>query len=120
MNIEVTDNREACAQYAAQQGVPIPPRALLLQEAEKLITGDRNKTYGTPTQNFQNIADLWNVQFGHLLKDGVKLNGAHVAQALCHVKLARMVAQPKRDNFVDLAGYAACGWEAQADVDAAS
>lgn len=91
----------------------VPARAELLREAETLITGERNESYGTPTQNFDNIAGLWNVQFGHMLKDGQRFTGAHVAQAMSHVKLARMVAQPKRDNWLDLAGYAACGWEAQ-------
>jgi hypothetical protein len=89
----------------------VTPRAEVLREAEKLITGDRNETYGTPTQNFDNIAKLWNVQFRHLLKDGAEFAAADVALAQIHVKMARMVAQPKRDNFVDLAGYAACGWE---------
>jgi hypothetical protein len=91
-------------------------RAALLRDAEALITGDRNQSYGSPTQNFQNIADLWTVQFGHMLKEGVRFKAAHVAQAMAHVKLARMVAQPKRDNYADLAGYAACGWETEAEL----
>ena len=90
----------------------ITPRAEVLREAEQLITGDRNETYGTPTQNFTNIAGLWNIQFRHLLKDGMEFSATDVALAMVHVKMARMVAQPKRDNFVDLAGYAACGYEA--------
>jgi hypothetical protein len=89
----------------------ISPRAEVLREAERLITGDRNETYGTPTQNFTNIADLWNVQFRHLLAPGKEFSAADVALAQIHVKMARTITQPKRDNFVDLAGYAACGWE---------
>jgi uncharacterized protein DUF6378 len=90
-----------------------PPRVTLLNEAAQLITGDRNKSYGSPTQNFQNTADLWNVQFAHLLRDGAKFEAAHVSQAMMQLKLARMIAQPKRDNYLDIAGYAACGWEAE-------
>lgn len=89
----------------------ITPRADLLREAERLITGDRNETYGTPTQNFTNIADLWNIQFRHLLADGKQFTPADVALALIQVKLARTIAQPKRDNWTDIAGYAACGYE---------
>lgn len=89
----------------------ISPRAEVLREAEQLITGDRNETYGPPTKNFENIAKLWNVQFQHLLAEGSEFTAADVALAMIHMKMARMVAQPKRDNFVDLAGYAACGWE---------
>lgn len=92
---------------------PTTPRAELLREAEQLITGDRNETYGTPTQNFSNIAAMLNVQFAHKLKDGVQFTGADVSQIQMITKLCRMIAQPKRDNYVDIAGYAACGWEVQ-------
>lgn len=94
-----------------QRNPELPPRADILREAETLITGDRNKSYGSPTQNFQNTADLWNVQFGHMLKDGQAFTATHVAQAMAQLKLARMIASPKRDNWADLVGYAACGYE---------
>jgi len=95
----------------------VPPRVGVLQEAEKLITGDRNKTYGEPTENFQNIAALWNTQLGHKLVEGQAFTATDVALLMAQVKLARMITQPKRDNFVDLAGYAACGWETQEKED---
>lgn len=86
------------------------PRAKVLQEAESLITGDRNASYGTPTQNFQNTADLLNVQFGHKLKE--RFTATDVAMIMIQLKMARLIASPnKRDNWVDLAGYAACGFE---------
>lgn len=95
-------------------GLPVETaRGAVLLEARQLITGDRNQTYGTPTQNFQNIADLLNVQFKHKLRDDVLFTPTDVAVIMMQVKLARMVAQPKRDNFVDIAGYAACGWQCQ-------
>lgn len=89
------------------------PRANLLGEALHLITGDRNQTHGEPTQNFQDTADVWNVQFAHLLREGAKFEAPHIAQAMIGLKLVRMKAQPKRDNYTDIAGYAACGYEAQ-------
>jgi hypothetical protein len=95
-------------------GLPVETaRGAVLLEARQLITGDRNQTYGPPTQNFQNIADLLNVQFMHKLKDGVVFTPIDVAIIMIQVKLARMIAQPKRDNFVDIAGYVACAWECQ-------
>ena len=33
----------------------------LLDEAKKLIGGDRQKEYGDKLKNHQNIADLWSV-----------------------------------------------------------
>lgn len=91
------------------------PRGDVLREAEALITGDRNKTYGPPTENFRNIAELINVRFRHLLKPGERFTGSDVADLMVLVKIARNAADPKRDNFVDIAGYAACGYECLLD-----
>lgn len=87
------------------------PRREVLEEAADLIDGDRNETYGTPTQNFTNISELWSTRFRHKLKDGEVLTPADVADAMILLKVARNIAQVKRDNYVDLAGYAACGYE---------
>lgn len=91
-------------------------REQVLYEAADLVTGDRNQAYGSPTQNFQNTADIWNVLLGHKLKDGEVITATEVATLMIGLKLARTVAQPKRDNFVDMAGYAACGWETQEET----
>jgi hypothetical protein len=95
-------------------------RGAVLLEARQLITGDRNKTYGSPTENFKNIAELLNIQFAHKLKPDAAFNAVDVAVIMLQVKLARMIAQPKRDNFVDLAGYAACAWQCQEEINAQS
>lgn len=88
-----------------------PERASVLVEARQLITGDRNKTYGSPTENFSNTAAIWNALLRHKLKPGEEITATEVATLMVGLKLARTVAQPKRDNFVDMAGYAACGAE---------
>lgn len=93
----------------------ITPRAEVLREAESLITGDRNETYGTPTENFTNIAELITTRFRHKLKDGETITATDVADIQILVKIARNIAQTKRDNFVDIAGYAACGYETTID-----
>ncbi len=87
-------------------------RGKLLHEVDALIHGDRNLSYGTPTQNFQDTATVWNVQFRHLLADGRQFEPADVARAMIGLKIVRMIAADKRDNWLDIAGYAACGWEA--------
>jgi hypothetical protein len=87
------------------------PRVAVLKEAASLITGDREAEYGTPQVNFQRIADLWNVQLAHLLKDDVKIQPTDVALAMLQVKLGRAVQSPKRDTFVDIAGYAGLAFE---------
>lgn len=90
------------------------PRGAVLREAENLITGERNKTYGSPVENFDVTAALWNAQLGHKLKPGESFTGTDVALLMIQLKMARLRTSPsKRDHYVDVAGYAACGWECQ-------
>lgn len=88
-----------------------PSRAQVLQEAERLITGDRNVTYGSPIENFTNIGEMWTTRLRHKLKDGEEILPSDVADLMVLVKIARNIANPKRDNYVDGAGYFACGYE---------
>lgn len=85
-------------------------RSDLLNEANELIHGDRNAHYGHPTINFDRIAAIWNVLLGPKLN--AEITPAETADMMIGVKLARNVEAPKRDNYADIAGYAACGWEA--------
>lgn len=89
----------------------VPPRSEVLHEADKLINGDRQKDYGTPEENFQRIADLWNTQFAKLLAPGKKFSPMDVALGMAQVKMGRMVQSPTRDSFVDAAGYIGLGYE---------
>lgn len=83
-----------------------PPRASILHEAESLICGDRNTSYGPPTKDFERIAAMWSTLFGRTFQPH------EVAMAMECLKLSRLVHSPtKRDNWTDMAGYAACGWE---------
>ena len=71
----------------------------ILEEAQRLITGDRNKTYDHPIENFNRIARIWSVIFG------IEVTEEQVGLAMVGVKLAREAYMPKRDNLVDGAGY---------------
>lgn len=91
-------------------------RTSMLREAESLVTGDRNNQYGPPHQDFQRTADILSA-LGFRFEDGhggVRALKAHdVALTLAAVKMSRLAWTPgKRDSWVDLAGYAACGYEA--------
>lgn len=88
-----------------------PARAKVLREAEHLITGERNATYGEPTQNFQDIAKVWTVYLGPKLREGVEISPADTAWMMIGLKMVRAIAGPSRDNWVDAAGYAGCGAE---------
>lgn len=94
------------------------PRAELLREAERLVTGDRNNQYGPPTQDFDRTAAILTGMGLRMVADEgdeisvTELEGHHVALIMAALKLSRLCWQAdKRDSWADLAGYAACGWE---------
>ena len=90
-------------------------REEILAAAKKCVCGDREQDYGTPESNFQKIADLWNAYLGYT--DMVQGIGAKdVAAMLALLKIARISSgHAKADNWIDLAGYAACGGEIEAE-----
>lgn len=73
----------------------------ILDEAKAAVYGDRNDDYGTVTDNFNTIAQLWSA----VLK--VDVTPEQVGLCMVQVKVARQMYKAKRDNLVDLAGYAA-------------
>ena len=80
-------------------------REELLSMARDVVVGDREDTYGAPEDSFERIAKLWSVIFGQAFSP------ADVALAMALVKVARLSVAPKhQDSWVDLAGYAACGY----------
>ncbi len=89
-------------------------RARVLDEAKRITATDRNSAYGEPEDNFQRIADYWNVWLQDKLKEGEEITQGDTAAMQIFVKMAREMNAPKEDNKIDLAGYAAC-W---AEVDA--
>jgi len=83
-------------------------RQALLGEAIRLVTGDRNNQYGPPTQDFDRTAIMWTAYL-----DGRRILEAHdVAAMMILLKLSRISWDPtNRDSWVDISGYAACGYE---------
>lgn len=86
----------------------IHPRGLsLMDEAFKTINGERQDAYGNPEDTFGIIAGFWEVYLrGRGLS--VSLCSLDVAHMMCLLKIARETGgKGKRDNIVDLLGYAA-------------
>lgn len=95
-------------------------RAEILKAAERCVCTDRNQQYGEPEDNFRIIAALWNVYlFGRGAKS--QLNPADVGAMMALFKLGRIATGgDKADNFIDLAGYAACAGEISTESGRAS
>jgi hypothetical protein len=91
-------------------------REQLLADASELVTGDRAKVYGPPSANFARIAALHACYLG-LLPAGHVLTTQDVAIMAMLTKVARLIQTPDhRDSWVDLAGYAAAGYDAVREV----
>lgn len=83
-------------------------RADVLKQAEQITTVDRELQYGSPEDNFTAIANMWS---GYL---ECAVTPADVAAMMILLKVARIGSgQTIADNWVDIAGYAACGGEIQ-------
>lgn len=82
----------------------------ILQEAHRLIYGDRDDQYGPPCADFKRTADMWSALFQFKLKDGERFRLQDVALAMILLKCSRAMHQDKRDTYTDIAGYAGCGW----------
>ena len=81
-------------------------RRQILEEAEKCVCTDRQTAYGTPENNFTRIADLWNAY------KPCEFTAHDVGIMLALLKIGRIASgQVKADNYIDLAGYAACAGE---------
>ena len=82
-------------------------RADILATASEYVTIDRATTHGDAEDNFRRIADLWNAYLG--VDD---ITSIDVAVMLALLKVARIRSNPNHaDNWIDIAGYAACGGE---------
>lgn len=74
----------------------------ILAEAQSVIYGDREKTYGSPDKNLQVIASLWSTY----LQVDVTIDD--VCSMMILLKVARLKNQPTHhDSQVDICGYAA-------------
>lgn len=82
----------------------------ILAIAYRITRGDRQSSYGPPNQDFRRTAEMWTALFKDNLKDGKVFEPFHVAQFMILIKMSRQLHQRKADNWIDVAGYARCGW----------
>jgi hypothetical protein len=73
----------------------------ILLEADKIIHGDRQKSYGTPLKNHTRTAALWSAYLGVTI----------TAEQVCYMNILQKVSRSatgvqQRDTLVDIAGFA--------------
>ena len=78
-----------------------------LRQAAAIVSGERDEQYGSPEDNFLRIAKIWSV----ILKTDI--TEEDVAMMMVGLKVARYANKGKfyGDTWIDIAGYAACGYE---------
>lgn len=89
-------------------------REEILAAAKQCVCGGRETDYGSPEKSFDMIAALWEPYLRQKCADGadIHLTAADVGAMMCLFKLARIATgHGKAGNWIDLAGYAACGGE---------
>ena len=94
-------------------------RAEILDKAKEIVTQARQDQYGSPENNFKLVADLWTTYIDRaIMQNGysVDLSSQDVAVMMIMLKIARIgTGADKEDNWVDIAGYAACGGEVESE-----
>lgn len=73
----------------------------VLQEAQRIVSGDRQTNYGKAEDSLGRIAALWSVWLCQDISD------TDVAMMMVLLKVAREKHSHKQDNLVDICGYAA-------------
>ena len=81
----------------------------ILEEAQRAVHGERGDAYGHPFLDFSRTGRMW----GAILSSWAKSSSGDepvppnlVGLCMVALKLSREVNKPKRDNRVDMAGYA--------------
>lgn len=91
-----------CKVYDAVTMLPLREESAL-EEAQRLVHGDRGAAYGHPIDDYTRTGRMW----GAILGIG-DIDPRIACLMMAAVKISREVNAPKRDNRVDLAGYAEC------------
>lgn len=83
------------------------PRVEALRTAASIITGDRDAQYGGPETNFDRIAKIWSIILS------VPITREDVAMMMVGLKVSRYASKSgfQPDTWIDIAGYAGCGYE---------
>lgn len=118
VTLDIEEAAELMGLEIIEETAEPPTRQSILEEARRCVCGDREQQYGSPENSFKAIASMWN---SYLYARGLMENHTgkwkgikpeDVAAMMVLFKMARVATgQNKADNWIDAAGYAACGGE---------
>jgi hypothetical protein len=99
----------SCDSQSVQEEQQRQPESVL-QEAHRIINGERAQTYGDSVYNdFKTIGELWSVVINSRYGTSVDVSSDDVAMMMLLLKVARAIKNTShRDSLVDVAGYAGC------------
>ena len=87
----------------------------LLKEVAEIVGGERSKDYGPPSVNLDyRTAALWTLYLELSTESwlNTNLSGVDVCNMMILLKMARIMEEHTiKDNYADIAGYAAAAWE---------
>lgn len=127
--VDLRDILDAVKSIDFTSPVPAPLPETILQEAQRVVHGDRGSSYGPPGDDYRCTGRIWGAMIDRWLHDiGLNLVPALSADEavgddtvrfpdiptelgtlmMIAVKLSRQTHQHKRDNLTDIAGYAEC------------
>jgi hypothetical protein len=79
-----------------------PYHETILDEAKRLVYGDRNTAYGHPLTDYECTAAIWSAILGR------PVSPEQAVLCMIGVKVSRESRRATRDSRVDIAGYAEC------------
>lgn len=110
---QLLDGRTLSLRGLAEQYEEVrDPEPTILEQANGLVNGPRQKQYGHPYDNDRRAAGMIKAKFGWDIKI------SDVWQVMELIKLGREQNAPLRDTRVDIAGYAGVGQLVQERIDA--
>lgn len=77
----------------------------VFEEANEIIYGDREKTYGHPAKNINRIAHQWSLYLTEKYQMPIPIAPEDVCWMMADLKKVRQMNSEKRDNLVDAIGY---------------
>ncbi len=74
----------------------------ITQEAQKIVSGERQQDYGDMGESFKRIAGLWSAYLG------MHIDSLDVGKMMILLKVSRAKHNNHRDSYIDIVGYVEC------------